>query len=460
MDIKNQYVAIETAQCSTCNLDCVYCYIPKNKALKAINRQWDKVYRNNQFYELLSEKFSITQLESIGFWGGEPTMGFKSLEDIETLLKRHPSVKQMSTSSNFTTIAGTTYMLSQLNKVLDKMDRGLRFDLQISIDGTEAETDKNRGKGVYKKVRDNIRKIVEASKEWDRIRLLLSPKSTNVVEDFRAFSEDPQNLIDYISAFEDLDSEFESLIGGRDNIAGVFRTLPTLALPGDYTKSDGEYFYKYHKTLDEVVSEKFPEWVSERDQYYHRLMNMLKNAVQIYRLEGNRYFSCSAGKSMMSVDPDGSIHGCHGSFWYNYEEYLNSAGGQVDWCEGERIIDFDKDRFWEGNKSLMAGYRDEYNQARLNYITQSFVYHLNNYMNITLGTVKALALAGQINPIFKNDDWAKTYAAFIALMSSCWYNNYMVTGSFSVTPASIYRIYGNGTFEYTARKIAKDKLDA
>ncbi len=456
MEYKNQYVAVETAQCSTCNLDCIYCYIPKNKALQKINKNWKHVYRENKFYEILSEKFSISQLESIGLWGGEPSMGFKDLKDVNTLFTRHPSIKSITTSTNLTSVIGHKYLLTELNKTAKQVGRKITFDVQVSIDGTEEATNKNRGKNVYKSIMINLDKIIEIGSKLENIELALYPKSTNVADDYEGFAKDRSKLYDYIKSFDGLDKYFQEKVKDIKNINGGFKTLPTLALPGDYTKQDGIYFAKYHETLEEVIKTDFPSWNNMRDQYYIRLLNLIKNSVHIYRNDGNRMFSCSAGKSMMALDPDGSQHGCHGSFWYNYEEYLETTSGQVDWCAGERILEFDKNRFWEANKALISGYRDEYNESRLNFITQSFVYHLNNYVNVTYGTIKALVIAGQINPIFKNDDWAKIFSVFISLSSSCWYNNYMVTGSLSVTPLSIYRMYGNGMFENMARRIAKD----
>jgi sulfatase maturation enzyme AslB (radical SAM superfamily) len=437
----------------------VYCYIPKNKSLRNINKQWSERYKDNSFYEIISEKYHPNALEAISLWGGEPSLGFKDLKDVESLVKHFKRLKSISTSSNLTNFSGIKYILEALDKTLESIpERSIDFSLQVSIDGTEEDTDRNRGRGTYKKIIENIDKLIEVGKKLKKVILTIHVKSTNTAEDYKKFTEDPSQIKEYLSSFDEIDEEFQEKIKGLPNVKGGLRALPTLALPGDYTKEDGVNFYKYHVELERLLKDEFSSWPMKRDMYYSRLLLLIQQSVHLNRLGGNRMFCCSAGSTMLGIDPDGSTHGCHGSFWYNYEDYLSSITGQADWCEGERIIDFEKEKFWESTKVVMANYRDKYNTARIKYLTQGFVYHVMNYLNITYGTIKMLAISNQINQIYKDDRWAKLFAYFIALKSSCWFNNYMVTGSMSVTPLSIYRIYGNGMFEYTAKKLAEDKL--
>jgi hypothetical protein len=103
-------------------------------------------------------------------------------------------------------------------------------------------------------------------------------------------------------------------------------------------------------------------------------------------------------------------------------------------------------------RNYIAPFRDKYNELRLKSVTEGFVHNIDNNLNIKLGTIKTLAIAGQISEIYKDDSWAKLFAAFIALKSSCWMNNMIITGSPSVAPLSIYRIYGNGVFEHFVKK--------
>jgi len=200
-----KYISSEVPQSSICNLDCVYCYIPKNKILNKVHKKWAEKIRNGTHYETMSEYFP-DGLTAISFWGGEPTLGFKDLERLTDLLDFNKNLTQFSTSTNFAKIEGLEFLLKTLNDYQKKTGRQLSFDLQISIDGTKENTEKNRGIGTYDRTVNNLKRLKEFSKEIDCMFVNLHCKPTNMAEDYKNFAENPQTLMDFLDSFNYLNN--------------------------------------------------------------------------------------------------------------------------------------------------------------------------------------------------------------------------------------------------------------
>ncbi len=444
------YVAVETPQSSICNLDCVYCYIPKNKILKDINKYWKDDIQSGKHLELLKEEFG-EELTNLSLWGGEPSLGFEDFKKLEDYFVTFPKLDFISTSSNFTVIEPHIFLLKNLQKISKKLNRKITYSLQISIDGDEETTNHNRGEDVYKRIIENIKKLNEVSYQVPDVNIFIQIKSTNTEDEYKKFAEHPEELEKYLDSFIFLQTTYEKGLRWPENMQIGLFTLPTLALPGSYTKEDGINYFLYHKTLENLKKTKYD--FIQGDQYYFRLREILNVEKQINKYSSAETFSCSAGVSMLALDPDGTTHGCHSSFWYNYKEYLENSEELTDWAEGKRIVDFDPNKYWELTKPVISEYRDEYNKKRLSYTLSTYANNVSLRFDIAYSTIKILSEADQLNDIYKKDEsMVKLFAAFIALKSTCWVHNQFLQGSLFPNNLSIYRMYGNGMFEYTVKK--------
>ena len=446
-----KFVSLEIPQYSSCNLDCVYCYIPKNEILKKINKKWAALYRDNRYLELISESFKTQELECLSLWGGEPTLGFKDIRDTDAILAKFPLINRVSTSSNMTYPQGVEYLMRNLNSTMSKFDKKIEFEVQVSIDGDEEQTDRNRGKGVYKKVLNSIERILEVAKETPNVILGFHPKSTSTDKDFEEYVKNPDSLRRFFKTMDYIDKTYSKVAAQIPNVRFGFRSFPTLALPGSYTTEDGKYFHDYYLLAEKMIAEEFPDWAFN-DTYFSRFAELMNSHFLLNRFDANKNFHCSAGTHSLSIDPDGTIHGCHVSFWYNYEDYLEKNLNLDDWCSKDRIIEYDSGKYWENIKPSMSMLRDDYNQARMLYVLKSYAFNLDNHLNTTFGTIKMLAIANQISEAYKEDSWAKLFSYFLVLKSGCWANNMIVNSALAVPSLSIYRMYGNGLFERLVEK--------
>ncbi|MDV3428760.1 MAG: hypothetical protein LIR50_17355 [Bacillota bacterium] len=69
---------------AVCNLNCSYCYIDKNPALKHIDSILDKSFADLEYYFNFAKEIfpNPQQLTEIQYWGAEPTLRFDRIYNI------------------------------------------------------------------------------------------------------------------------------------------------------------------------------------------------------------------------------------------------------------------------------------------------------------------------------------------------------------------------------------------
>jgi hypothetical protein len=361
------------------------------------------------------------------------------------LLSKYPNVDTLATSTNFTTYKPLLKWLKEISDFAEVNDRKLRAEIQISIDGDEETTNRNRGNNVFAKIEENLGRLMEDSHKLSKkMELHIHTKSTNDANDFKRWLDDENELLKYLHTFERLENKFDNW---PSNVRIRLVSLPTLALPGNYTKEDGIAFYRLHRKLQTMERDENIKY-SNLDQYYVRVRELFSTISKLENIS-QRYnaFNCSAGLHQFCMDPDMTKHGCHGSFWYNYDDYLESTETNPEWKEGKRVLSFDKETFKSAADVMTADARDMLNSSRLNYILYSFANGIEHRLNVCYGTIKALALAGQISNAYKDENMVNLFALFMTLAGPCWLNNYFTTSTLYAPPTSVYKIYGNGLFE-------------
>ncbi len=131
-----------------CNLRCSYCYGKSMKEFKnGLEEKWDYDMETPVDSEVEVKKIKklIKEDDALIFYGGEPLIMMDKIKEI------------MDNVNCRFMIQTNGVLLDQLPaKYLNKMKKML-----VSIDGDEERTDENRGKGRYKTVIGNIKKIRE-----------------------------------------------------------------------------------------------------------------------------------------------------------------------------------------------------------------------------------------------------------------------------------------------------------
>lgn len=89
--------------CGICNLNCTYCCIDKNPALKIIDDKLEKSFEGDYYFERVKEYFpNRGQLRRIETWGGEPFLKMERMHGlIRQLISYYPYFDTMFSSTNF-----------------------------------------------------------------------------------------------------------------------------------------------------------------------------------------------------------------------------------------------------------------------------------------------------------------------------------------------------------------------
>jgi uncharacterized protein len=128
---------------------------------------------------------------SLTFYGGEPLL---RTDLIERIMKEAPVPR---------------FMIQTNGLLLDKINPEIvnRFStILVSIDGQEELNDANRGKGTYRKVIENIKKICRNGYEHDIIARMTVTESTDIVEAVHWLSDNPDHS--FSSVHWQLDANF------------------------------------------------------------------------------------------------------------------------------------------------------------------------------------------------------------------------------------------------------------
>jgi uncharacterized protein len=161
----SKFLYITICPTNACNLRCIYCF-EKEKGEKVIenNNSSDII---NYIESIIKEQSNIQTLD-IMWYGGEPLMNFKYIEDISEKLILLANKFEKEYKAGIIT-NGT--LLSQ--EIIDRFEQLKISDVQISIDGGKSSHNKKRiykeGKGTYDVILKNASLLPKKLKTTIRI---------------------------------------------------------------------------------------------------------------------------------------------------------------------------------------------------------------------------------------------------------------------------------------------------
>ena len=126
--------------------------------------------------DLLYNFLSRDPSPSLTFYGGEPLL---RMDLIERIMREAPVQR---------------FMIQTNGLLLDRLNPEIvnRFStILVSLDGQEDLNDANRGKGTYRKVIENIKKIRQNGYEQDIIARMTVTENTDIVEAVHWLSDNP-----------------------------------------------------------------------------------------------------------------------------------------------------------------------------------------------------------------------------------------------------------------------------
>ena len=443
----NRVVYLLLFSSASCSLNCKYCYIPKTEEMEILNRKIIERLNKKELIEDIKKVYG-NNLRHLGLFGAEIILNTKDLSKIIPIfLKKFPKLEKISLSTSL--LIEPNRSLELINAIAkEKKETTLRY--QISLDGPAFITDKNRKIGAAKKIPENLFYIIRELNKLNlkKINIEFHFKATFTIENIRLLNRQPILIKKYFDYFESISKQYKKESRNK-NTTLFLDSTPTLTLPGRYTTENGKNLSIFFKNLRILAKEnnKKHYWKhveKSLNNYTYRFSKLLDRKDELFTKPF--IFTCTGGDESFGLGTKGNLQICHRTFFFEDEKYINDVLSQKD-IENWDISHFKKGRINLINKMFVANVNNKRSLSR-------FAYVLRNYHDFTkaknsyiIAMVKELALAGQADKRYLEDDnLCMMFALFINSAFSCPAENLLNTGVIHFAPISIIRLLANGAF--------------
>lgn len=396
--------------------------------MKKIHQQIIRSLKDGSYIENLKRVYDGRSLESIGFWGTEPTLTTDIIaSQIPQLVEAFPKLKEITFSTSLMFVEPIERFIRALNGY------DIRLEVQISIDGPAFITDKNRAKGVAKKVPENFSRLLSLIQDT-KTRVGFRWKTTLTIQNLQDMNADTSKMDKYYEYFEDLYRRFSKINQNERIVLQTRESLPTMTVPGRYTSEDGRIFAQFLRNLHQK---------GYKSSYTFRLNRILNFWDELGTKKS--MFSCSGGDSNAGIGKN--LHICHRSFYLDEDEYVNSILKQ------QGIKNWDVSHFERGLINLVRDFyivdiADKADLSRFLYVMRNY----HDFWSLQLSYIRAmmmeLALVNQVSKeYFDSEALCTLFTLFGASALSCPIEQILNTGVIHYVPLSMIRLWGNGAFE-------------
>lgn len=453
--LPKQYVQAELEFTGICNLNCNYCYIPKDIPVQAENnKQIIEQISTGKYVQYLKELFAPDQLIALSLWGTEPTINMPvAIKSgmFEELLKYFNNLNEFSFSTNminnFNKIRAYIEYMAQLSV---KYNRHLKLSIQLSNDGDQQIDDKNRGEGSQQQIVNTINQLKKyynsdfiqmVDSLHPQISISHSYKPTLDIIDVRRLT-DPAELDKYCKFFNDLNEGIYENDTLRNYVHWSTYSQPTVQGFGEYSAEDGKQFQKFVEVIiknGKQLNQKYPNQYIEYPWRY-RLLDLIKHE------EINN--SCSQGRSMIGLSPDGSISPCHTLFFMYNPEYKQMFLNQ-------RNYQLTNQQFIQQIENNIIDQKDQDKLNRFIYRWQAF--HSSGRSRIQYAKQMQFNLkrAGLLSdPMLDDQKYFHLFGEYMQNVVSCPMQFLLDNGSTMIVHPSFFKLFGNGQFNLMIREIA------
>ena len=437
----NKRNAVVLYTSAVCNLNCVYCGIDKNPALKMVDDLIEDSFLDEDYYFNFIKEYlpNRAQLERLETWGGEPFLRMDRIyPTLHKLIDYYPYFSNMYSSTNFSYPEWTTQVFGLFKQFGKYPERRFSFTLQLSCDGPEYINDSGRGKGTTLKCINNFNKFILLMGDNipPNLTVNMTLKPTLSVSTMELLNT-KEKIIEYYKFFEDT---FITAVRTKnyDNVT-IGLPIPNIAVPAQATSRDGKLFAEMCKLCREIEAENS---VKHYFKYYTRITMFPEIAHQESITYQYPYNTCGTGCNVIGFLPNRMLSGCHEGFVNMAVEYKKYAEANT----GKKLIEVHD--FIKNQKAKFcmneSGYV-EY-ERQLSFYNESGT--SARLANIT-ALISLQALFGQIDKKYQNDVEAVKAAVFLqSHMSYCVKDNFNTTGSVTLIPVGMIRLFFNGASEY------------
>ena len=436
MNKKLRHTVLTLFPSAVCNLNCTYCNISKNQALKEIDSQLEIFFNQPEYIlERIHKYFESCALTRLETWGGEPFLHMDRIYKVlPYILQDYSFLTDFFSSTNFSFPTWSEQFFGLMQQFKQFPERQFNYHLQISCDGPEEINDLGRGKGTTKKCLQNYAILVEnLGKKLPRnVNLSIVPKPTLNIETIYLL-DTKEKIINYYKFFED--NFYLPIDQLQYQNVTFFPNTPNMGVPCPATKNDGEYFAKLAKMTAEISQ--------NANKYFKYYQNIRPFSIYNQEQQPLSFYQdcvgCGTGYSAIGLLPNDKISICNEGFVEAVQEYVALEAQEKKMSTIEQKH--------QHMKNILCYSDDDY--EKLEEHMCNFCYKTNTSVLSSLyGQIVLLALSGQIERKYADEKEALHAAQVLLKEYFCLKDNYNITGSFSLMPLGLIRLLLNGALPY------------
>jgi len=441
-------VAAELFSSAWCNLDCKYCYIPKNDKIKdRHDKIIEEVKKVDPIIDRLKKVFG-ENLEIISHWGSEPTLTIKYFNNFyKKAIAEFPKLKKISLSSNFST------NINNLSNFIKNLSQDRIFDIyiQISLDGPYWITDYNRRNGKTDIIISNILKLLENLNSCDfNHNIHMNFKPTWSIDNIN-YMLNNDKIEDYYIFFDNLISNMIKINKNKNVNIYPNSCNPTIVCIDNYSSEDGKKFFELYSKIIKI-NNKFYN-INPDISYYHNFKKFFTVLIDEFWIK-QRMFTCSAGDTQLGISNDNLMHMCHQSFYYEYQDLMLSDNDRIlSKTDNDNVCN---NRINNVYNSIPSIYDEKNKILYSQYKNRAFHDFANLKLQLAMSIIKEMADCGQISKCYNDDNMAKILALFCIQRHSCPVSSLENYGSLFVYTHSYFRLFGNGIVEDFVERIKNE----
>lgn len=439
-DILN-FKAVNLNVSGTCNLNCKYCYLPKNpEIMNALNNDVINWIKSGEMEDDIIY-IAGDNLENLGLWGGETTINFPEITArLPFLYKKFPKLKEINFSTNLSTsiiVDNISDFIKEIDRLNKELDRKLEIRIQVSFDGP-GNLNQLRGISpdtIVKNVIDLNSKIRGCNCWYGAFKGTHGSSNIEYLSDYN-------NLRDFYKFFDNLYDE----LGERGRWYGG--EYITYIFPGTYDHHDGKNLGNLLKILNskDFKNENwnnrmcFLEQMSDR---YLSYLNIIKNYWKLNFNELHNNLTCSAGDSCISLGPDKKIYMCHDEFFYDdkISNFLKNEDNKESGINHFGANRFLKDAYIINSDEILKLIRIVSN-ARTKRFSEGALHQYSTMV------IDLLSSQNYISPLYKDSPYKEIAIGYMMMSGrGCPIHNIIENGSIYVEDISQYLLFLNGALE-------------
>lgn len=443
--------SISVISSSICNLNCSFCYLHSNQAYKEFHKLVHEAWNNGTYLKNIEQTlnslgYSPLEITHFQLWGGETLLGIIDISNnLTEIYELFPHIEKWSLSTNFTkNIEEFVNFLIELNKIANP---NTNIFLQLSIDGPPGEFTEQGHNGKWEIYQDNLLKFTSLINniKLENLTINLVIHSTiNKDLYLKTFTnyDNMKNYMQYMYNF--LNTIKQSCISASFRVEQNF-VYPTMATPYNDTSEDGKKYALALKLWDEVYQKEFSNLIRIAIPNFSEGTGMFDKD-QPY-IKGN--LECGEGKSALTINYDGSLCECNGSFIHYFQPYLNEFNNEKYKNEYQEAIIHNKMSYFNPIN------KNDKDIERQKWAVHQGGYRYNNttYIHMLMSLGKQMAKSGQILSKYQYDETLLFKHCWILLdCLSCSRNNIAETHIPYLTPVGALRRYLNGAMDIIYEK--------